>query len=112
VSRVSREFSLRPSTGVSRNRRPHAGPSSSRQRDWKTNQLPTLQPRLLMSSKNFTGSSAASIDESDATMDTLKSLGNRSAVQRVALGLAEGVEQRRTAEDGVIGLEVVPGRDS
>ena len=41
---------------------------------WTSNRLPTLRPPLPLHSKSFTGSSAASIDLSDATKDSPTSL--------------------------------------
>jgi hypothetical protein len=46
-----------------------AGARLIEQRGWTANRLPTSQLPLLMPSKSFNGSSAASIDVSDATRD-------------------------------------------
>jgi hypothetical protein len=44
-------------------------PGYSRWKGWTANRLPTSRPRLPMLFRSFTGSSASSIDVSDATND-------------------------------------------
>jgi hypothetical protein len=46
-----------------------AGARLSRCKGWTANRLPTSRPRLPMLFRSFTGSSASSIDVSDATND-------------------------------------------
>jgi hypothetical protein len=61
-------------------------PGSSKPKGWTANRLPMSQPPVHMPSKSFTGSSAASIDVSDATADASFPVSSFIAIA-IAIGL-------------------------